>query len=581
MLVEASPREVELLTGGGIALAALFTAWNTVGGAFVWDDRAAILSNGDVSATDSVWSLLTHDFWGKDVRSVSSHKSYRPLTVLTFRWNYQLFGYDAHAYHAANAVLHAACSVLVWRVALKLFSCSSKSTGKNQSDADRGASCGAVLAALLFAVHPIHCDAVASVVGRADVLCALFVLLAFIAYSNAATTAEKTNWRLFAAAMASAIAACFCKELGFTTFGLLFAHEALLIPRYRSVKFKFCSWQQRTVIIVVVGGLLACLRVWINGEHGQMQWNVLANAVAVQSDRTTRMLSYAHIHAWYIWKLVWPRWLSFDYGFDTVPLIRGLLDSRNLQTAVAYGVVLGGLGGALWQYVRTKQPPSLVMSIAFGLIPFAPASNVFFPVGTVVAERLLYLPSVGFCLLVGNTINSTFQLARRHGSMQNAAPRSPLARGTERRRRCLRVASHTIAICCAFLLVFGCYRSRVRNAEWSNETDLYEAAVRVTPTNVKVLSNTAKTVLHSDPDRAIHYLRVAGGLSPDHTETAVNLGLAFSTKKMHLHAIRYMYKATRLSPEQFSVRVSSMWFTLNHSLDRPNGLCMAGSGVSR
>jgi tetratricopeptide (TPR) repeat protein len=69
-----------------------------------------------------------------------------------------------------------------------------------------------------------------------------------------------------------------------------------------------------------------------------------------------------------------------------------------------------------------------------------------------------------------------------------------------------------------------------------------------------VLSNTAKTLLHSDPDRALTYLRVAYGLAPGHPETLINIGVAFTTKEDRMSSIRYYAKALRDDPEHPSVR---------------------------
>lgn len=541
MLVKASPREARALTAAVIAAAvALFTTWNAVRNGFVWDDRAAVLTNKDVHGSgggSSLAELFAHDFWGADLRSADSHKSFRPLTVLSFRLNYLFSGFRPGAYHAVNSVAHAVCSVLVWILARKLLVKRGSSSEKAHHGPNEAAGGGGgFFAGLLFAVNPVHCDAVASIVGRADLLCTMLTLSSFIVYMNAVHSAKKwTSWLLFVAAIALATASCICKELGFTTFGLLFVYD-LLLAASRHDKDSERAWQCRLALLVVLGSTLAVLRVSINGEHRQMKWNILANSVAVNPDRTTRLLSYAHTHAWYLWKLVWPRWLSFDYGYDTIPVIASVWDTRNCLTAAAYLAVVAGVGFAARQFYHshaTNQPqsPALIMSLAFGIIPFVPASNAFFPVGTVVAERLLYLPSVGFCLLVALLITSALDIANKYASL----PETPS--NETHRRRWLRIVFNVILACCAFVVATGCFRSRTRNAEWESDSTLFEAALRVAPANVKVLSNTVKTLLQSDPDRAISYLRIANGLAPGHVETLINLGVAFAAKEDYLSSM--------------------------------------------
>ncbi|KAL1495849.1 hypothetical protein AB1Y20_014493, partial [Prymnesium parvum] len=120
----------------------------------VFDDLKAISENPDVTGA-SASSLLHNDFWGHPLRSAGTHGSYRPLTTLTFRWNFQLHGHEPFGYHLVNLVLHTLASAL-WAVFLRSI----------VPNAPRARAA----AAALFAVLPVHCDAVASVVGRAELL---------------------------------------------------------------------------------------------------------------------------------------------------------------------------------------------------------------------------------------------------------------------------------------------------------------------------------------------------------------------------------------------------------------------------
>ncbi|KAG6586684.1 Transmembrane and TPR repeat-containing protein 4 [Phytophthora cinnamomi] len=251
MLLDVSPREASALL---VFLAALLTAWTANGNGFVWDDRSAVLANEDAQSS-GLGDVFAHDFWGTHIRSARSHKSYRPLAVLSFRLNFLLAGgHSAWLYHCTNALVHAACSVLVWTVADELFQQHERRLAvdrgnENPQDAsptaangetkaaiggEGGALVGPVTAGLLFAVHPIHCDAVASIVGRADLLCTALCLLAFLAYAREAGGGG-VQWTGVALALALTIAAGLCKELGFTNFALLVAYDLLRIHHYQSV----------------------------------------------------------------------------------------------------------------------------------------------------------------------------------------------------------------------------------------------------------------------------------------------------------------------------------------------------------
>lgn len=114
---------------------------------FVFDDHRAILTNDDLDASKtSVWGLFTNDFWGGSMSRRESHKSYRPLTVLTFRYlNHYFSGLEPAGYHVVNVALHAVASVLFLFAAEVILG----SVGMWPT-----------YAALLFATHSIHTEAV-------------------------------------------------------------------------------------------------------------------------------------------------------------------------------------------------------------------------------------------------------------------------------------------------------------------------------------------------------------------------------------------------------------------------------------
>lgn len=145
--------------------AGLFVFLNSLHGELVFDDVHAVERNKDVLGTNSLSQLFLNDFWGEPMASNSSHKSYRPITVLTLRANHMMHGLDPCGYHIVNLVLHSLVSALAVPFYVRLL---------------HGDRIVAETAALLFALHPVHCEAVASVVGRAELLGASFLHLTFL-----------------------------------------------------------------------------------------------------------------------------------------------------------------------------------------------------------------------------------------------------------------------------------------------------------------------------------------------------------------------------------------------------------------
>ena len=125
---------------------------NSLWGEFVFDDAEAILKNRDVdSSTTGLWQVFQNDFWGREIASNTSHKSYRPLTVVTFRLNHWLAdGLDPFGFHLANIILHALVSLLYLEICTMICKKSAlEPTFKMLSPP---------IAALLFAVHPVHTE---------------------------------------------------------------------------------------------------------------------------------------------------------------------------------------------------------------------------------------------------------------------------------------------------------------------------------------------------------------------------------------------------------------------------------------
>ena len=142
------------LVYSGLVLLCTVVYWNALGCGFVFDDITAILENKDLRPHVPLRNLLANDFWGTPMSKEQSHKSYRPLTVLTFRWNYWLGETDPLGYHLVNVLLHGLVTALFFKVCCELLSsngsgggCSSLSRSRSQKRV--------VVASLLFALHPV------------------------------------------------------------------------------------------------------------------------------------------------------------------------------------------------------------------------------------------------------------------------------------------------------------------------------------------------------------------------------------------------------------------------------------------
>jgi len=169
-----------------------------------------------------------NDFWGTPLHHSGSHKSYRPICVATFRLNHLLGELEPFGYHLVNVILHGIVSVLFYDLTKYIFG-------------DR--ILPRMVAAILFIVHPIHTEAVASVVGRAEILACLFFLLSLITYlksvhysnviNSVRTVHAEFNWSWLACSMLFAVLALFSKEQGVTVLGVCAVVDMFLISKVR------------------------------------------------------------------------------------------------------------------------------------------------------------------------------------------------------------------------------------------------------------------------------------------------------------------------------------------------------------
>jgi len=148
---------------------------NSIWGGFVFDDNEAILNNQDLDLENSWTQVFQNDFWGTDIFSNSSHKSYRPLTVLSFRLNSWLAnGLNPASFHLINVILHGITSVLYFHVCIAICIYAGRR---------RDSLLVSTIASLMFATHPIHTESVSycqpSILCNTTVVEVLFFLCRF------------------------------------------------------------------------------------------------------------------------------------------------------------------------------------------------------------------------------------------------------------------------------------------------------------------------------------------------------------------------------------------------------------------
>ncbi|KAL3881178.1 hypothetical protein ACJMK2_027635 [Sinanodonta woodiana] len=502
---------------------------NSLNGDFVHDDIFAIKNNKDVLGKTPVSSLFFNDFWGKPMSDNTSHKSYRPLTVLTFRWNHYFFGLNPLSFHVVNVILHVVTTCLFTYTCHQVFLLP--------------LSC-AILSALVFAVHPIHTEAISGIVGRADVLAAVMFLASFLCYSRSLDAPFSlhdipvvSSMFLFVCSILFGGMAMLCKEHGITVLGFCVAFDVLVCSRkciLRSIEAKVITADcfpllKRIFVIGCAFLLMLSLRLWmLNGDLPPFLKQ--DNPASFSDSLLTRCLTYSYLWSFNAWMLLMPSSLCYDWQTGSVALVQSLGDPRNICT-VFFFVVLFLLVQKSCNHFKERyknKPDPIVISLLLTVLPFLPAANIFLRVGFVVAERVLYIPSLGFCLAVGVGVHN---LLRRWSQQR-------------------------ILIKASFvgLLAIMTWKTLRQNEVWRNRETLFRSGIHVLPHNSKVHYNYAN--LQKDlgnNNEAVYHYSQAIYLDPEHASAHNNLGTVLqNSTKAEFH----FREALRINPQHRGAHVN-------------------------
>lgn len=451
---------------------------NSLNGEFVLDDFVAIYNNKDILPETPLLHLFLHDYWGANITHVLSHKSYRPLTTLTFRLNYLIHGYDVVGYHAVNILLHSLVSMLLHRLLLIL-------TTPFQEDT---LTFSTFLASLYFAAHPIHTEAVANLAGRAEMLSGVFYIFSLISYWQAVDMQSKGSrlraFSFYFLTFLCVVVAGLSKEIGFTIPPVLGAMDVFLVSQKRGRVLRIMSLIAVTILFVSARWFL------VGASQELLIDRFWADNRVLTAERFVRILTWPYIHFYNAFLLLWPMNLSCDYTFNCIPFVKTLSDIRNLASLSLYvSLIVPGIYG-LFVVWRGRDSYGYWRLTLFGMswlvISFIPASHLFVPVGFIVAERVLYTPSMGLTIIV--TVIFTL-LLRRY----------PQA---------------TLAFVVLLLAVFS-MRVIQRNEDWKNDTNLVISALQVCPQSVRARYTYAKILIRNKRyEEAIPHLKVAIEIDP-------------------------------------------------------------------
>ncbi len=382
-------------------------------GEFVYDDTGIIVKNPLVRRPAPLSRYFATAYWG------SAGGLYRPLTILSYAINHRITGLRSKAFHGVNFLLHlAVTALLAWWLLQMGFP-----------------SFVAALAAFLFALLPVHTEAVSSIVGRAELLSALFVLIAWMLYLK-----KPTPLRLALGSLAFG-AALLSKE---NAAALV---PALIAGDYSLTKKPLREFaRERALVWICAAGTLGLYLEWRTIIMGSLTG---VGGFPYFSDQSwiIRLLTMSSFFwAHYARPMVFGGPFSAD--FTRPQLSDAVLTDPRVWIAAAALVAL--IGAAAYSFWRKKSPLALGTLVFF--IFLVPVANLFVQLEIIGAERFLYLPSIGYALAAALLLSRLYTWNKQGG----------------------------IAACVA-LGLFYATQTYARDGIWRNEKTFWSAAVLDAP----------------------------------------------------------------------------------------------------
>lgn len=495
----ASKRRMQLAAATAFAfLLGAGVYGNTLGADFTLDDVPIIQENPVIRDLGMWREYFTKNYWGESAK-YNDKSLYRPLTILSYALNYAVHENEPKGYHAVNIVLHGVASALVVLMLGTMF----------------GDVLSAAIAGILFAVHPIHTEAVAGIVGRAEIMAAIGTLLCCLAYVNAVHATRRGAAGAWLALCLVAYAfGCFSKEIAVVAPVLILLWELTEGVQCR------VAFQDRVLVAVAVFVSFIVIATEFVIMRKQAILTVSKNIGFVGVSDFDRVLTGLRVCLEYVGLLLAPIRLSADYWVTDVPIAHSVAEPGVAAAGAVLAVLIGVM---IWSWRRM---PMLAWGIGAFLISLFPVSNLPFAIGVMKAERILYTPSIGFLAALA----AALAMAWRRVSLRPAM---------------------LVVTGLASVLYAG--RTLARNKDWQNNRVLAEATLRTSPDST-IFNTIIATEYRAAGDHASargHLERALAG-QPDNTTSLFNLGNIELDEKRFEEAVELYRRALAVEPDYLS-----------------------------
>jgi len=488
----AGGRDYTPLIAVGIFVFTILVFLPLLGGGFVnWDDPSYVYRNIHIRSLDLKW-----------IFTAVVVSNYHPVTLLSHTLDYALFGLNPMGHHLTSLVLHGLNSALFFIIAFFLLE---GREGKKEVN-ERGANLAAALiAALLFAVHPLHVESVAWVSERKDVLSAFFFLISIFFYLS---YARERNYKKYFLTLLTFILALLSKPMAITL------PVVLLIIDWYPLKREATGWTKliiEKIPFFALSAASAILTLWAQKAGGGLRGLETHSAA-------TRLYIAARAVVFYPYKVIFPINLSPYYP---LPFNTGLLNGAFIVSLI-FIILITLL--CLVSIKRQRWPAALW---AFYLVTLLPVSGLVTVGGQAVADRYAYIPTMGFFILAGTAAGKFFDKNRQKTGAAKAA-----------------VTVITLIIITIFTI------STIRQAYiWKNSITLMSRAISLYPDRAAIPYNNRGLAYDEKGERSLalsDYNR-AIAISPEFTEAYINRGIVYGESSLFEKAIEDFSRALAIN----------------------------------
>jgi len=489
-----------------VAAAALIPFANTLANRFAVDDDFVIAGNTRVHQLADQAAIWLTPYWPAYGEQLGL---YRPLAIFAYAVEWAVGGGAPWFFHLISILLHVAVALLVLTLLRRI-----------------GTGAGAFAGALVFAVHPVHTEVVANVVGQAELLAALAVMGACVLHASRPAGAALRAPRAAAIAILFALG-LLAKEGAIVLPALLVAIDAVQRRTARDAG-GVRAWSRAmtpafALLATVIAGFLALRYRVLGSLAGQdaAPWLPFLREEG-------RIFSALRLWPEYVRLMFFPADLSADYS----PAV--LLPVDGVAPVVVFGALL--LAGVATMAVLTPRRPGPGLAAAWFLIAVLPVSNLLFPIGVLMAERLLYLPSIGLAIGVGSLWPHV--LTR----VQPAPRRIAVSAGI------------------AVIALLG-VRTVVRNPDWRDSAAYYDALMRDHPESYRAQwGEAARRLSHGDRAGARQAMELARRIWPYDPQLLNELALLQIWDHAYASAVPLLERSSALN-----ARAVQTWVNLAYA----------------